>query len=372
MRDGCIYYVMGESEKNIEQAERTELMESIIVRYLQGDCSEDELVMLLGWIRETAANRDMFVKIKQLYDLRPKGGLYPSEEEVESCWQRLLAKQGKFSLNESLSTPQNAKPQGKLRRIVTSTLRYAAVGLTFAVMAVAAQYLFFNKEPDPVFNTIEVSPNSSLDRITLPDGSTVLLNSSTTFRFPDRFSSKVREVYIDGEGYFDIVRDEKKPFIIHANQQTINVLGTKFNVMDYSTDDYAITTLYSGRVKVLSSDIDGQAAKEETLKPNQQVYLDKATARLTVSNIKPEMDRMWLNKTYHFHGEPLQRIVKRLEKLYHVNFTITDEKLQNEPFTGTFRLTMTIGQVLDIMNSGKHFSYKMNGDSITLSPRKRK
>jgi ferric-dicitrate binding protein FerR (iron transport regulator) len=142
--------------------------------------------------------------------------------------------------------------------------------------------------------------------------------------------------------------------------------------MDYSADEYAITTLVSGSVEVQPIGADSVPGITYRLKPNQQVFLDKMTSELTAEDIKIDPARTWVNKMYHFRDEPLYRITQRLEKIYGLKINITDEALKDDKYTGVFRLESPIEEVMEIINYQKQFTYRINESGVIIKSRTKK
>ena len=111
--------------------------------------------------------------------------------------------------------------------------------------------LIYNKSTKkivkPTENTIKI-PRGGIYHLVLEDGTTVWLNAATTFKFPSHFTGKKREVYLDGEAFFNVAKDKKHPFIVKSGKHKVKVLGTRFNVCAYTEDDHITTTLKSGKV----------------------------------------------------------------------------------------------------------------------------
>ncbi len=114
----------------------------------------------------------------------------------------------------------------------------------------------------------------------LSDGSVVNINSESTLHFPVEFSSENREVYLEGEAFFDVVRDDKSPFMVHTGDKTITVLGTKFNVSAYRDDQEWMATLVQGKISVTARDF------QQVLLPSQQLCINKETGETTVKRSK--------------------------------------------------------------------------------------
>src|ERR1019366_6846207 len=109
------------------------------------------------------------------------------------------------------------------------------------------------------------SPSRVKSKIVLSDGSVVTLNSETTLRYPAEFNGQTREVYLDGEAFFDVAKDHKHPFIVHAGKMNVRVLGTAFNIKSYANDATSETTLIRGAIEVTMSD---RPSDRIILKPN--------------------------------------------------------------------------------------------------------
>jgi ferric-dicitrate binding protein FerR (iron transport regulator) len=342
-------------------------IESIILQYLQGFLSEEDMKKLRMWLNESEANKELFFRMKQVYDLRPEG-LYPHPEEVNESWERLLAR------IEQLDTkPVNQPVVNHTRRLWLEVLKYAASGLIFICTTLGIQQLMQKKLPSEVHYTeLNMEAGPRMSHLTLPDGTKVVLNASTKFHFPDKFNADIREVFMDGEAFFDVVHQEERPFVVHTDRQTIRVLGTTFNVMDYSEDDYAITTLLNGSVEIQPAGADSKQQTAYRLKPNQQAFLNKKTSELTTEDIRIDLTRTWVNKMYHFREEPLYRITQRLEKLYGIKIYITDEALKYEKYTGVFRLESPIEEVMKIINYQKQFAYEIKASGITINANTKK
>ncbi|MDR0844759.1 MAG: DUF4974 domain-containing protein [Tannerella sp.] len=343
-------------------------LESVILHYLQNSISEEEMKTLVAWLNESEANKELFFQLKQIYELRI-GGLYPTPEEIGESWKRLLAQ-----LRQAETKPAIQPMAGNSnRRLWIGLLKYAAVGAIFIGTTLGVQQLLKENPPaEAHYTELDVESGPRMSHVTLPDGTRVVLNASTKFHFPDKFDAHLREVFLDGEAFFEVVHQEERPFVVHTSRQEISVLGTAFNVMDYSADDYAITTLVSGSVEIRPTAADSVQGKTCRLKPNQQAFLNKTTSELTLENIKIDTSRTWVNKMYHFRDEPLYRITQRLEKIYGLKIEITGEDLKEEKYTGVFRLESPIEEVMEIINYQKQFVYKINESGIIIKSRTKK
>lgn len=314
---------------------------------------------LQAWLDESEENKELFFQIKNLYELR-EGGLYPTEDEMKGSKKRLFDKIKKVEEKEEAIQITLRK-----RKNLISIYKYIAVAIVCVCCTLGIQYLL-NRKTGIQYTELAMESGPRMGHMTLPDGTKVVLNASTKLRFPDKFEKNLREVFLDGEAYFDVKRNEKAPFIVYTDKQKISVLGTKFNVLDYSDDEYAITTLVSGKVQMQTIDETGTLGKPVILEPSQQMFFNKQTKHQALSAVKLDMNRTWVNKVYHFKDEPLAQIVSRLEKLYGVKIHIENEELKNVECTGTFGLEQELDEILHIINLDKFFTYRTVDDEIFI------
>ena len=327
-------------------------IETIVLHYLQGNISEDEMRRLVVWLGESNKNKQLLFELKNIYELR-KGGNYPDKKDIAQSLKRLKAK-------------MKVPPVSKKQRYLTWFYRYAAAVAILIVMTLSVKMLF---REDMSLSYIELSTESGeiMNQISLPDGSEVNIYASTKLKYPDRFDDNIREVFLDGEAFFDVTHNENAPFVVHTDKQKITVLGTTFNVMDYSADDFAVTTLVSGSVKMQTVSKTGTTVNEYILENNQQTFLDKTTSEVTLHyNVKIDPTNTQVNKVYQFRERPLLEITQRLEKFYGVKIQIADESLKNVEYSGTFQTDQDIDEVMKFLNFGKEFSYTIENDIIII------
>lgn len=339
--------------------ENKSAISSIILHYLQETISDEEMRILMQWLKEKEENKTLFFQTKEIYELKNKG-LYPTQKEIQESKERLLSKIRKEESKESDDLNVFRRKQARI-----SLSKYIAIAIASICLTLGIQYLLTSEE-EIVYTELNIESGPRMGHVTLPDGTKAFLNASTKLRFPDKFDKKSREVYLDGEAYFDVIGNKKSPFIVHSSKQKIRVLGTKFNVMDYSDDDYAITTLVTGKIDLTTINETGESSTPIVLEPDQQVFYSKANKHVALSNVKTDINRTWVNKIYHFKDTPLAQIASRLEKLYGIKINILNETLEHTEFTGTFSLGQKLEDVLYIINFEKLFSYEITGDEIFI------
>ena len=158
-------------------------------------------------------------------------------------------------------------------------------------------------------------PIGESGRIFFQDGTEVFLNSDTRIRYPERFGIRKREVYLDGEAYFNVSTNNKRPFIVNAQNTSVRVLGTSFNVNAYSESEIIKVVLDEGKTSfhVQSSSY--------SMTPGQLLEYNKTTGRTILSNLsKPSSASLWKDNMIYFYDTPLAEVLKVLERKYDVKF----------------------------------------------------
>ncbi|SFK40971.1 ferric-dicitrate binding protein FerR, regulates iron transport through sigma-19 [Porphyromonadaceae bacterium KH3CP3RA] len=334
----------------------------IVVRVLQGNQTEDDMQVFLQWYHTSQENKDIFFQLKHIYELR-KGVKKPDVIEMEASWDRLWEKLKKQSTTHISSSETN---QGK--RYI-SIVRYAGVAVVAILLMVVGVRLFYKGSDQTVWVEVRTGAKSEPQTIRLSDGSIVRLNASSLFRYPEKFSAREREVYLNGEAYFSVMKDDRHNFIVHTDKQRINVLGTEFNVFGYSSDPYTITTLVNGKVKLGTYDNEGNLKNEVVMHPNQQVYFDKQSYQTTLSEVNTLDATSWMKGIYSFRDAPLEEIARRLEKIYGVTIIIPDEVDRKEKYTGKFFAHQTKDEIANVLNFKRQFRLQFSDDTIFLQKR---
>ena len=182
-----------------------------------------------------------------------------------------------------------------------------------------------------VYNTIVV-PRAGEYKLELADGTRVWLNSESELRYPVEFPDDYREVYLKGEGYFEVARDTGKPFRVQVGEERgVRVLGTDFNVTAYPNEKEVVVTLLAGQVDMF------YRARVEMLQPDEQVILDVEEGDFRKWKVDAATFVAWKNGVFLFEGCSLERIMKRLERWYGIEVIYTDEQAKNICFDGEFR-----------------------------------
>ena len=208
-----------------------------------------------------------------------------------------------------------------------------AAAVLFVPLLIFSIVLLSRKEPASSLCELTV-PAGQRDSLTLPDGTSVWLNSGSSIVWPERFMGDSRQVIITGEGYFDVARDPKHPFILKAGNMSVEVLGTVFNVSSYQDMKSASVSLIEGSVR-MSVDHDGMKS-QTVMKPGEMVCYDKQSGHLTKDNVHAESVCAWRNGGFSFTNQPLSDIVAQLQRVFSVRIDVMSSELLESRFSMAF------------------------------------
>lgn len=211
------------------------------------------------------------------------------------------------------------------------------------------------------YNRISV-PSGSVFSLILADGTKVVLNSSTTFRYPVNFRGD-RVVEINGEAYFDVTRSGT-PFIVKTPGREVRVLGTQFNVSAYEKRDM-ITTLVTGKVEIRSG------AQRKRLVPGQQATIADASDDIAVEEVDTDIYTSWMSGRYDFQATPLQTILSQLELWYGVKMEYKDTCIRNIRFDGTVFRDRPLGFSLEIIQEVSDVEFTKHDHTIVVGLKKK-
>lgn len=208
---------------------------------------------------------------------------------------------------------------------------------------------------ETVFNTLTI-PRGKQYKIVLPDGSQVWLNAASSLHYPTQFPDGERKVELSGEAYFDIAKDDRKPFKIVAGKQTITVLGTVFNVKAYTDEPYIKTTLIEGRIKLESPGVNGSGI----LKPGEQGVLDDD--QLLVRAVDTREDVAWRSDLFYFSNTDLKEVACQLQRWYDIEVDFSS--LPAAKLYGQLPRSTPLPQLLKVIEKTTNIKLKVSNNRL--------
>jgi ferric-dicitrate binding protein FerR (iron transport regulator) len=237
--------------------------------------------------------------------------------------------------------------------------KYAAA---VALLILASGMLYFlssgGSDKEIPYMTIKVE-HGKQERVTLPDGTKVILNAGTAFSCPQSFHGEKRTVKLDGEAFFDVARNRSKPFVVQTGNAGIEVLGTSFNVKAYGEDEFIAVTVESGKVKVNMEDAMMQ------LLPGEQFFLDRTTHEVHRNRENTGKTKSWISGELYFNKTPIRSVINELMRRYDCVIEFEDGKIPGEYLSGAHD-NKTLEAVLNSIHytTGINYRKEENGKIV--------
>jgi len=368
----------------------TERIWELMARKLAEEASEEELGELEQLLR---THPDLHFPIQTITDLWQHSSQPADDVSTETGYHQHITRMQQMGIPIGQVPDDNALLlEGSRKPSRRRFVLWAAAG----VVAITAAWFFYWSQPPASSKTsllAEKSPPSEIitrqgskTRVQLPDGTHVWLNAGSKLIYDKDFNGSKREVTLTGEGYFDVVRNEKKPFIIHTAKMDVKVLGTQFNVKSYPNDKTTEAALIHGSIEVSLKD---RPSEKIILKPNEKIVVANKDTLLTSENStrlrgeEPEplvvirnltyqkkdssiLETSWLDNKLVFENESFKELAQKMERWYGVSINFKDEKMDTLHFTGVFE-NETIEEAMHALKITASFNYKFQGKTITIS-----
>ncbi|MDR2809029.1 MAG: FecR domain-containing protein [Tannerellaceae bacterium] len=239
-------------------------------------------------------------------------------------------------------------------------LRIAASLLIPLIFACIGYFYSENKFSSSSVPVVVHTGTGQKTDLRLPDGTQVWLNSASSLQYDNTYNQKERIVYLQGEAYFEVSKNEKKRFIVKTDELSIEAVGTSFNVEAYPEDNYIAATLKEGCIRVSNS------YRSEWLLPNEKLTFLK-NDRSFVKNTIPDAGQsiFWLHNLFVFEQERMEDIAKILERMYGIQIHFASEDLKNIRFSGKIRNT-SLDSMLQMIAFVSSLRYSLENDSTIL------
>ncbi len=327
------------------------LSEDIINKYLTGQCSEEEVVEVNAWMKESEENARQLFRMEEIYHLG-KFNQYADRQQMARAEKQLYKK-----------LDEEKRKQNKILRM-HRWMKYAAMIAVILVIGGGSGYWLYQNGNNQHM-MVAVANEGIVKEIILPDGTKVWLNNSATLKYPREFSEKARNVYLDGEAYFEVTKNRHKPFTVQSDAMRVRVLGTTFNFKCDKNYRIAEVTLIEGEIEVKGNKEEGQII----LAPGQRAELNKNNGRLTVKQVDAKMDAVWHDNLIPFQKADIFTISKALERFYDIKIILSPDMRADKTYSGVLKKKSTIESVLKSLQNSISIDYKIVGNNIFISPK---
>ena len=343
------------------------------------------------------AGPEELAELEKLLILHPERGM--QVQVLQSLWKSAAPAAGRQSFDRHMQRLSNHLSEPVLQfedeaveaepAVTTSPVRKIVYWISGIAACFLLGFLIFLNKPEATRNgavakNAVTTKRGSKSNIELPDGTQVWLNSDSKITYNERFQGEVREVSLSGEAFFDVVRDESRPFIIHTNTLDIRVLGTSFNVRSYENEKVTETSLIQGSLEVT---LRCRPDKKIILKPSEKLIVQNDEAKktesaaksgsskqlLTLAHVNFEkkdssvIETLWVKNKLAFDGEAFEDIALKIERWFDVKVVINDEELKTTPFSAVFD-GESLQEVLEALRISGDFRYTIDRKVVNIYP----
>jgi transmembrane sensor len=207
-------------------------------------------------------------------------------------------------------------------------------------------------------NTIS-TPVGGQYMVILPDNSQVWLNAASSISFPTSFKDKTRNVSITGEAYFEISKNAEKPFIVKSGDVAITVLGTHFDIMNYTDEPKSKITLLEGSIKL------DLGSSSQIIKPGQQAIYSKNSEKITLTTVETEDVIGWKRGYFLFDNSPIEEVLREIKRWYDIDITYNGIKT-NMTITAMISRKNSLNKVLNLLEKSAGLNFEINNKQITV------
>lgn len=323
--------------------------EKLLPGYLSGELTDEEREMIHEWRKESSENEILFQESLKAWDALP---LLHEMEQFNSF-------EALNKINTRISNEDTVTWWMYIQRIAAILLLPLLVYSGY--ISIRNSSLKKQQEEHVVMQTIS-SRQGMVTQFDLSDGTKVWLNSGSALQFPTQFNGDLREVKLVGEAFFEVTKNETKPFRVKAKDLNIEVLGTSFNVISYEDEKQSEVVLVEGLVK-LSADENKEQKEFGPMHPGQRaVYMDE---NKTVKSEEVSVDKYisWRNGDLIFRNDKMEDVVRRLSRWFNVEMIINDPEIKDYVYKAAFR-NENLTQVLNLLKISAPIDYTIIGNKL--------
>jgi transmembrane sensor len=357
----------------------------LIGKYLSGNATPNEVKEFLHWLEGSSQNREYYAQSQMLWlnsENIPQGENQNRWEQLQLKMQEREAK----NLEKEMIILDSRKKINRFIRIAATIL---------FLLGVSNIFFFMNRSKsasDFAQSILEV-PYGSRSTFTLPDGTKLWVNSGSKLTYNNGYGKSNRDIDLTGEAYFDVTKNRKLPFIVHALNLKIKALGTSFNVKAYPDERKVETTLVHGlveiekagskspfllrpsqKITISEEEVPGPIAQNENkelLQKKRNVSsIDTGSTVILTKEIDTNKETSWKEGKLIFDREPLSSLTVKLERRYDVHFSFENEKLREYKYTGTFG-DLSLEQIMEAMRFSSPLDFVIKEKNVFLKEKRK-
>lgn len=335
-----------ESEMNAD-------IDLLIMEYIDGVASPEDVRALEDWISRSAENRDYATRTAALYTaVEGVGG--ESLFVPENGWKSVRDRMQRLDPQEEPRMQRNAWKWF-----------WRSVAVSLLVGVGACLYLLIPQTYGAHSLVCLYADNGSNVRIVLPDNSVATLNADTYLSYSPNYGKSSRDLYLNGEAYIQAASNPEVPMVVHTGGLEVTVVGTTFNVRNYQDDNQAVVELEHGRVMLATVN------DTCTMAPGDRAEFSKKDGIMTLKPGGIRHDSDWKSSILRFENTPLSDIARTLSRHYKADVVINDSQLKSQCYYGSFNTSsQNLDEVLSALSRIGYFDYSINGRNVIISKSK--
>jgi ferric-dicitrate binding protein FerR (iron transport regulator) len=357
----------------MQELEQKDIIE-LIAGYLTGQSNDEQFDALNAWIKADRRNKQYFDDMRELWLAAPVA--FPGKPFHKEAAYRLFLSRSRKKVPVK---PVKERPAAHIRLV-----RMAAA--VVAGFMLGAFYVFQTNKPDVPSQVASqydvIVPHGSRSRVVLADGTGVWLNAGSRLRYATDFGQNSREVYLEGEGYFDVAKDTARVFVVKTDKLDIKALGTSFNVKAYPGEENIETVLIEGKVSIGDVELAPSEKLVYTRKDQKTVIEKKAavvkpaandvgsspvkpSAKVIETPVDPTIYTSWKDDLWRIESETLGSFAVKLERRYDVKIRFADRGTQSLSINAAIR-DESLEQVLRFLQLTVPVKFEIDGKTVVL------
>lgn len=329
-------------------------IDDLIARYISDGLDRDAFDTLRQWCKDSPEHQQ-YVREQMKKQLLTR--------ENASADQQFDSRRAYKAFLRRIASEQFEQKTVITRRRIRRRLSWAAAVVLLLLLPFVG-YIKGKKDVKSGFEQITVeAPLGSFLSMSLPDGTKVWLNAGSRLIYSQGFGIDTRCLELKGEGFFEVVKNTDKPFIVHTNEMNVQVVGTKFNVRNYQEDEEATVDLLEGRVFVVNKLC---SRIQVMLEPNERFVLKKPSGEMKKMRWNTETAKSWTRNKLLFDEALLDDIAKQLSRSFDVQIVVADS-LRNRRFYGDFKVVgNTAEEVLSTLSKTGQMRYRYENGKYVI------
>ncbi|MDR8391057.1 FecR domain-containing protein [Aliifodinibius sp. S!AR15-10] len=343
-----------------------------IKRYVSGEYSPQDEEFVHEWLEEDPARKEVLKELQNLWEISGRVLELGNKGRAWSNIKDQIKKEKKTATQQSKPFPRNINRSGSSKL----NIFFQAAAILLVVAGAYGFYLYSISSNTPaqtkeeiVLNTIK-SEDDERVVVHIKDGSRVILNSSSQIQYRDDYGNSSRDIYLQGEAYFEVNHDHSAPFVVHAKDAIIEDIGTKFNVNANKEGAGTEVVVSEGKVRVSPHvrDSRGDSTYDKStssviVSEGQKVSVKNNPDNLIVERADLYQALAWLQDRLIFDDEPLRQVIEQLQNHYGISVQVADSSLFNKYITGSFQ-DESVENVAKVLAISMDASYSLKDSTL--------